>query len=630
MSEQEPSKITPVKEIIFLGDVCTGKTSIINRILNSSFNEKSQEIKNIKIRNENFKIKIWDTTVQEKYKILFPSSLKTSSIIFLVYDVSKESSFNNIKNWINFICSEKYSEKPIIVLCGNKIDLKREVKKIDGDELAKKFGYLFFECSAKTNENIKYMFYSSILNLPIFRIKNEKEKEILIKKLIEEDKKEKQDDSSSIMNIINNINNKINKKNIKITNLEKEKNQLQKEYNEKIELLKIKENEINKLNKIIEKYKQNKEKPSYQKIEIKSEQNKELISQKDKIINSLIKKINNLIKEQNKKREFQNNSSDILENIINILKNELSETQGEIIPELTELENQLKEIKEINIRTNENYQNLIKANLELKREIKEKENIISEYSNHFKILNEKIQSLEIKNEELKKSFENNNIKKELEENQEKLYEKYENIKEKLNEELMFVKEELKKEKKKFEELDSIINASIINESILNNNNNNNIYNDNNKDNKENNHKKNDENNDSESFYLLIKENDSQLNEISSINNTNNLEYSYECLNKKNLEVDIYEGLDSVEFQIELKNNGKKKWPKNSKLSICDGSDILVNDIILEQQNPGEITKYKVYIDDLRLRETKEYKIFCCDGKSYGEQLELKINIKELY
>ena len=102
--------------------------------------------------------------------------------------------------------------------------------------------------------------------------------------------------------------------------------------------------------------------------------------------------------------------------------------------------------------------------------------------------------------------------------------------------------------------------------------------------------------------------------------------------KKNLEVDIYEGLDSVEFQLELKNNGKKKWPKNSKLSTCDGSDILVNDIILEQQNPGEITKYKVNIDDLRLRETKEYKIFLvfyCDGKNYGEHLELKISINEL-
>ena len=233
------------------------------------------------------------------------------------------------------------------------------------------------------------------------------------------------------------------------------------------------------------------------------------------------------------------------------------------------------------------------------------------------------------------------VKKALEENQKKLYKKYE----KLNDEVKFIKKELKEEKKKFEEIDSIISA--YNENILNNynpnnidnnnnnidNNDNNIDNNNIKDNNENNHNKKDENKDKKyrnTPYILRNDDDLQSNQN---NNINNLEYSYECLNKKNLVLDIYKGLDSVDFEIELKNNGKNKWPENSKLSTGEGSEILVNDIILEQQNPGEITKYKVNIDDLRLRETKEYKIFLafyCDGKNYGEQLALKINIKELY
>ena len=79
-----------------------------------------------------------------------------------------------------------------------------EVQKRDGEELAKKYRYLFFECSAKTNENIKYMFYSSIMNLQIFKInnENENEKEILIKKLIEEDKNESKNDSQNIINSV--------------------------------------------------------------------------------------------------------------------------------------------------------------------------------------------------------------------------------------------------------------------------------------------------------------------------------------------------------------------------------------------------------------------------------------------
>ena len=215
MFEQEPLKISPDLEIMFLGDACTGKTSIINRIINKPFNEIYEktpiicfQYKNIKIKNENFKIIIYDTIGQEKFKSFFSPYLKTSSLIFLVYDVSNKDSFNKITNWINLICSEKYSKKPFIVLCGNKIDLKREVQNRDGEELAKKYRYLFFECSAKTNENIKYMFYSSIMNLPIFKInnENESEKEILIKKLIEEDKNENKNDSSNIINSIDSFN----------------------------------------------------------------------------------------------------------------------------------------------------------------------------------------------------------------------------------------------------------------------------------------------------------------------------------------------------------------------------------------------------------------------------------------
>ena len=519
MFEQEPLKISPDLEIMFLGDACTGKTSIINRIINTPFNEIYEktpiicfQYKNIKIKNENFKIIIYDTIGKEKFKSFFSPYLKTSSLIFLVYDVSNKDSFNKITNWINLICSEKYSKKPFIVLCGNKIDLKREVQKRDGEELAKKYRYLFFECSAKTNENIKYMFYSSIMNLQIFKInnENENEKEILIKKLIEEDKNESKNDSQ---NIINSVIHKIKKYKKIINKLKEENNQLQKEYNKKIELLNNNQEEILKENK------------------------------------SLKSQLNNLIEEQNKKLSIKNQNS-----------------------------------------------------------IADKE------------------------------------KKALEENQKKLYKK-------LNDELKLIKEELKVEKKKFEEINSIINASIINKNILNNNNPNNIDNNNNnnnnidnndnnidnnnnniKDNNENNHNKKDENKDKKyknTPYILGNYDDLQSNQN---NNINNLEYSYECLNKKNLLLDIYKGRDSGVFEIELINNGKNKWPKDSKLSTGEGSEIPVNDIILEQQNPGEKTKYKLNVYGLRSYEAKEYKIFLvfyCDGKNYGEHLELKININEL-
>ena len=194
MVEQEDSVDNSIsitrQKIIFVGDAATGKTSIINRIIDNPFNE-IYEIsigidfmsKNIRFRGQNTKIQIWDSAGQEKYKGLIPSYIRNSSLVFLVYDVSRKESFDNIINWINFV---RNIEKTIMVLCGNKIDLTREVKKSEGEELAKKEGLLFFECSAKTNENIKYMFYSAVVELPNFGIEDESEKENVIKELMEE------------------------------------------------------------------------------------------------------------------------------------------------------------------------------------------------------------------------------------------------------------------------------------------------------------------------------------------------------------------------------------------------------------------------------------------------------------
>ena len=99
-------------------------------------------------------------------------------------------------------------------------------------------------------------------------------------------------------------------------------------------------------------------------------------------------------------------------------------------------------------------------------------------------------------------------------------------------------------------------------------------------------------------------------------------------------IDIYEGFDdSVDFEIILKNNGEKKWGEGAKLSsCCDYPVITINLFNLEQQNPGEIIKYKVNIGNLKFLKAKEYKIyfvFYCNGKKYGEKLEIIINIKSL-
>ena len=115
----------------------------------------------IKFRGKSVKLQMWDTSGQEKYKNLIISYVKYSSIVFLVYDISVKATFDNIPKWITFI---KTIKNTTLVLCGNKTDLSnREVKKEEGETLAQKEGILFFEVSAKTDDNIKICFIMSLL-----------------------------------------------------------------------------------------------------------------------------------------------------------------------------------------------------------------------------------------------------------------------------------------------------------------------------------------------------------------------------------------------------------------------------------------------------------------------------------
>ena len=174
-------------KIVFVGDTGVGKTQIISRINNDPFNGNYDGIdfrfKEIIFKGHTIKLQMWDTSGKEEYKGIIPSYVRNSSIVFLIYDVSVKSSFDNIPNWITFIRS---IENNTLVLCGNKIDLaEREVKKEEGEALAQKEGIAFFEVSAKTGDGIKNMFYNSVADLSTFAEHNSN-KENLVKELLQE------------------------------------------------------------------------------------------------------------------------------------------------------------------------------------------------------------------------------------------------------------------------------------------------------------------------------------------------------------------------------------------------------------------------------------------------------------
>ena len=107
--------------------------------------------------------------------------MRGASIIFILYDVSNKNSFTNVITWINFI-KQVNTEESILVLCGNKIDLTRQVSTSEGKILAEKEKMFFFETSAKNSSGVNNMMYTCISQLPFFE-PFQVDKQVLIQEL---------------------------------------------------------------------------------------------------------------------------------------------------------------------------------------------------------------------------------------------------------------------------------------------------------------------------------------------------------------------------------------------------------------------------------------------------------------
>ncbi|KAL3579855.1 hypothetical protein D5086_017690 [Populus alba] len=99
---------------------------------------------------------------QERFRTITTAYYRGAMGILLVYDVTDESSFNNIRNWIRNI-EQHASDNVNKILVGNKADMdesKRAVPTSKGQALADEYGIKFFETSAKTNQNVEQVFFS--------------------------------------------------------------------------------------------------------------------------------------------------------------------------------------------------------------------------------------------------------------------------------------------------------------------------------------------------------------------------------------------------------------------------------------------------------------------------------------
>ena len=162
-------------KLVVVGDSGVGKTNLIKRFANNTFNSNSKATvgveflsKSFKINNTVFKIEIWDTAGQERYKSITAAYYKGAKGALVVYDITSKISFENIDKWMLEI-KEKSSKDLKLMIIGNKSDLKdgRQVSYEEAMRKAKDTGIALMETSALDSTNVKEAFHDLLKEMYI-------------------------------------------------------------------------------------------------------------------------------------------------------------------------------------------------------------------------------------------------------------------------------------------------------------------------------------------------------------------------------------------------------------------------------------------------------------------------------
>ncbi|XP_003245639.1 ras-related protein Rab-10-like isoform X1 [Acyrthosiphon pisum] len=164
------SELQMVWKIIVVGDMNTGKTSIIERYCDRHFIEDRRPTigidlkkKNINFENKSIVLNIWDTAGTEKYQYLSQLFYREAMGLFIVYDVTNLNSLQDLHKWMKNI--DDFAPSNVVrILIGAKCDMEsnRMVSTEEGKLVAKHFGIPFFELSSKNNINVDDAFLKMV------------------------------------------------------------------------------------------------------------------------------------------------------------------------------------------------------------------------------------------------------------------------------------------------------------------------------------------------------------------------------------------------------------------------------------------------------------------------------------
>lgn len=153
-------------ELLLIGDSGVGKSCLLLRFADDTYTESyistigvDFKIRTIELEGKTVKLQIWDTAGQERFRTITSSYYRGAHGIIVVYDVTDQDTFSNVKQWLQEI--DRYACEGVNkLLVGNKSDLttKKVVDYAVAKEFADQIGVSLLETSAKNATNVEQAF----------------------------------------------------------------------------------------------------------------------------------------------------------------------------------------------------------------------------------------------------------------------------------------------------------------------------------------------------------------------------------------------------------------------------------------------------------------------------------------
>ena len=161
-------------KLLLIGDSWVGKSSLGFRFAEGRFTDSYEKttgvdyvIKNMTLDGKTIRLEVWDTAGVNRFPAFTRDYIQGAHGVVVVYDVTNQDSFDNVKNkWLEQIVEHAHEDTYKLIV-GNKCD-QTDSKVVDfakAKEFADQMGIPIVETSAKENANVEQAFNAMVAEI---------------------------------------------------------------------------------------------------------------------------------------------------------------------------------------------------------------------------------------------------------------------------------------------------------------------------------------------------------------------------------------------------------------------------------------------------------------------------------